>query len=120
MTELSGLRVFLAEDEGAVALMIEDMLQDLGCTIAASVGRLGEAREIAATAEIDLAVLDVNLHGQSVFPVAEILRERNIPLIFSTGYGPRGLPPAFSGDPVLAKPFSASELLRTIRTLFGR
>lgn len=120
MTELSGLRVFLVEDEGFVALMIEDMLRDLGCEIAASVAQLTVARAIAATIEADLAVLDVNLDNQPVFPVAEILRERQMPILFSTGYGETGLPSEFSGYPVLGKPFLMTELQRKIASSLGR
>jgi len=120
MTELSGIRVLVVEDEGVVALMIEDMLQDLGCEIAASAARLADACEIAASAEIDLAVLDVNVNGQPVFPVAEVLRERQIPFVFSTGYGASGLPQEFDGHPVLGKPFSERELRKTIALALGR
>ncbi|UUP19690.1 response regulator [Nitratireductor thuwali] len=120
MTGLSGLRVFVVEDEGFVALMIEDMLQEMGCEIAASVARLASAREIAATAEIDLAILDVNLDGQPVFPVAEILRERQIPLVFSTGYGINGLPREFTGHPVLGKPFSIVDLQKMMTLALRR
>jgi CheY-like chemotaxis protein len=119
MPELFGLRVLVVEDEAVVALMIEGMLQDLGCTIAASAARLADALEIAATAEIDLALLDVNLAGQPVFPVAEILVGREIPLVFSTGYGARVLPPEFTRFPVLGKPFSARELHQTIASVVG-
>lgn len=114
MTGFSGLKVLVVEDESAVAIMIEDMLEDLGCSVAASAAGLAEAREIAATAEIDLAVLDVNLGGQPVLPVARILRERQIPLVFSTGYGASGLPRDFSGHPVVGKPFSMRQLQQAI------
>ncbi|MCT7377307.1 response regulator [Chelativorans salis] len=120
MSELVGLRVLVAEDEGPIALMIEDMLQDLGCEIAASVARLGDAREIAATENLDLAVLDVNLGGHAVFPVAEILRERQIPFVFSTGYGASGLPHEFSAYPVLGKPFSMRQLQQKISLALKR
>jgi CheY-like chemotaxis protein len=120
VSELAGLRVLVVEDEASIALMIEDMLQDLGCEIAASVARLGDACAAAATAEIDLAVLDVNLDGQPVFPVARILHERKIPLVFSTGYGAGGLPAEFSGHPVLGKPFSMSSLQQTLALAVGR
>lgn len=116
---LSGLRVLVVEDEGFVALLIEDMLQDLGCVIAASVARLTEALETAATAEVDLAVLDVNLDGETVLPVVEILRVRQIPLILSTGYGASGLPQEFAGHPVLCKPFSMAELQQKITAALG-
>lgn len=120
MMPLSGLRVLLVEDEGAVALLIEDMLTDLGCILAASVARLEPARKIAATADIDLAVLDVNLGNQPVFPVARILLERRIPLIFSTGYGKTGLPAEFTRHPVLSKPFSKADLHQTIELALNR
>ncbi|RCS25336.1 response regulator [Phyllobacterium salinisoli] len=110
MSDLSGLKVLIVEDEGLVALMIEDMLQDLGCQIVASVSQLSDAKAIADTIEVDMAVLDINLAGQPSFPVAEILRERQIPFVFSTGYGASGLPTEFAGNQVLGKPFSAEEL----------
>lgn len=114
MSEFSGIRVLLVEDEGFVALMIEDMLEELGCEVVASVARLKEACGIAATAELDLAILDINLGGERSFPVAEILRERGVPFMFSTGYGAAGLPPELSRSPVLSKPFAAKELEETL------
>ncbi len=119
MSEFAGLKVLVVEDEGFVALMIEDMLLDLGCEIAASVARLSHAREVAATAQVDFAVLDVNLDGQPVFPVADILRERRIPLLFSTGYGAGGLPGEYLSHPVVGKPFSLEELRRGIAAALG-
>ncbi|RFB88824.1 hypothetical protein B5K11_25605 [Rhizobium leguminosarum bv. trifolii] len=110
----AGIKVLIVEDEGFIALMIEDVLQDLGCEIIASVARLPEACEIAAVVSVDLAVLDVNLAGQSSFPVAQILRDRGVPFIFSTGYGREGLPEEFMESPVLAKPFSAEALQGTV------
>jgi len=112
--DLQGVRVLVIEDEGSVALMIEDMLEELGCEIVASVARLADAHKIAATTEADLAVLDVNLEGQPVFPVAKILRQRRIPFVFSTGYGAGGLPGEFTGCPVLGKPYSMEDLQQTI------
>ncbi|WP_105384298.1 response regulator [Neorhizobium alkalisoli] len=120
MTMFSGVKVLVVEDEGFVALLIEDMLGDLSCEIVASVARLTEAEGIAATAAIDLAVLDVNLHGQPSFPVAEILRERGVPFMFSTGYGQNGLPREFAGHPLIAKPFSSTELQQKIAVALGK
>ncbi|SDU97181.1 response regulator [Pseudomonas mucidolens] len=110
MACLNGLRVLVVEDEGAVAMLIEEMLEDFGCVVVASVARLAKAREVSRVIEADLAILDVNLAGELVFPVAEILRERNIPFIFSTGYGVTGLQDEFALRPVLHKPFSLSDL----------
>lgn len=110
MTLFAGIRVLLVEDEGTVAMLIEEMLEDLGCTVVASVPRLALAREKAGTAQVDLAILDVNLAGERVFPVAQILRGRGVPFLFSTGYGASGLPEEFAQSPVLHKPFSENEL----------
>jgi DNA-binding response OmpR family regulator len=110
MTPFAGIRVLLVEDEGTVAMLIEEMLEELGCTVVASIPRLALAREMANTAEVDLAILDVNLAGERVFPVADILRARSVPFLFSTGYGASGLPADFAECPVLHKPFSENEL----------
>lgn len=106
--------MLVVEDEGAIAMLIEEMLEDLGCEIVASVARLAAAQERASTAHIDLAILDVNLAGERAFPVAQILRSRGIAFVFSTGYGASGVPAEFAGYPVLHKPFSEEELRRKI------
>ncbi|MBD9465753.1 response regulator [Pseudomonas sp. Pdm06] len=110
MSPLAGTRVLVVEDEGAIALLIEEMLEEFGCEVVASVARLAAACEIAGSVQVDLAILDVNLAGERVFPVADILRERQIPFLFSTGYGASGLPAEYAARPVLHKPFSESEL----------
>jgi len=120
MTPFAGIRVLVVEDEGAIALLIEEMLEELGCEVVASVARLAAACDIAGSVRVDLAILDVNLAGERVFPVAEILRGRNIPFLFSTGYGASGLAAEYAGCPVLHKPFSQSELQQKIAvTLTG-
>jgi CheY-like chemotaxis protein len=110
----SGLRALVVEDEGSVALLLEDMLAELGCEIAASVARLAQACTVAQTGFIDFAILDVNLAGELGFPVARILRERQIPFVFSTGYGEEAIPPEFGASPILRKPFSLKQLRETI------
>jgi len=110
MTPFTGIKVLLVEDEGAIAMLIEEMLEDLGCTVVASVARLAKALQVANVLDVDLAILDVNLAGERVFPVACVLRARNIPFLFSTGYGASGLPREFADCPVLHKPFSETDL----------
>jgi len=110
MGRLKGLRVLVVEDEGAVALLIEDMLLELGCEIAGSAAHMVKACELASTVDCDFAMLDVNLDGQAVFPVARILRERGIPFVFSTGYGATALDDDFKHCPLLNKPFLIEEL----------
>lgn len=110
MADLAGLKALVVEDEGAVALLIEDMLLDLGCEIAASTAELQRACELARSATIDFALLDLNLDGASGIAVARILRERRIPFVFSTGYGAGGVSQEFDSCPILAKPFELADL----------
>jgi CheY-like chemotaxis protein len=120
MTDIAGLRVLVVEDEGSVALLIEGMLEDLGCEIAASVATLGKALTAARTEALDFAVLDVNLDGELVFPVAEILKARQLPFIFSTGYGRTGVPETFKDCEVLNKPYTIEDLKTTLFSMFSR
>jgi len=117
MTEASNARVLVVEDEGAVALMIEDMLEDLGFKVVASAAHLTKACELATTASFDVALLDVNLAGELVFPVARILRDRGIPFLFSTGYGGPALEQEFRNAPAIGKPFSIDQLNEKLRTI---
>lgn len=115
MSEFSGLRVLVVEDEGVVALLIEDMLEDLGCQVIGSVASLAKAIDAAATKTFDVAMLDVNLDGELVFPVAEVIQGRHLPFLFSTGYGRLGVPDTFKAYEVLNKPFAKEELERKLR-----
>jgi CheY-like chemotaxis protein len=117
MTEVSSARVLLVEDEGLVALMIEDMLEELGLKVVASAAHVKKACELATAGSFDLALLDVNLAGEVVFPVARILRERRIPFLFSTGYGATPLGEEFRNAPAIGKPFSIEQLNEKLRML---
>ncbi len=112
MTEFAGLRILVVEDEGGVALMIEHMLEDLGCEVVGSAARLRHAFELAKTVQPQLAILDVNVAGESVFPLAGDLHAHGISIVFSTGYGASGIPPEFERPIVLTKPFTSDDLRR--------
>ena len=105
-----GLRILLVEDENLIALLLEDMLAELGHSVVGPVARLEKAREMAQREAIDLAILDVNINGEQAYPVAEALAARGIPFIFSTGYGRRSLPPRYRDRPTLPKPFQQQDL----------
>jgi CheY-like chemotaxis protein len=115
--ELTGLRVLVVEDEMMVSMLIEDMLEDLGCKVVGPASRLDEAIELANSVELDCAVLDVNLGGQPIFPLADVLRAKGVPFAFATGYGDAGLRDADRGSPVLQKPFREGDLARVLGEL---
>ncbi len=109
-TSLSGLKVLVVEDETVVAMLLEQMLEDLGCTVVGMAGHLSVALEQARVTDAQVVILDMNLGGERVDPVAHILVERGLPFVFASGYGEDGLAPEWRGRPVLAKPFRLDQL----------
>lgn len=112
LTEISGLSVFVVEDESLVLVNLEDMLDELGCTLVGPAMRLDQAEAMLEEAgDADLAVLDVNIGGRPVFPLAEKLRDKGVPLVLATGYGRDGLPAEWQeGVTVLSKPYTFDDL----------
>ncbi|WP_112662399.1 response regulator [Microvirga flavescens] len=108
--ELKGLRVLVVEDEAAISLLLEDMLIDFGCEVIGPAARLAAALDAVAREDVDIAILDVNVAGEPIYPVAEALVQRSIPFVFSTGYGSAGIKDAFRNRPVLQKPFAQHDL----------
>jgi CheY-like chemotaxis protein len=107
-------RVLIVEDDVMIRMLVEDMLTDLGYAVTAQAARVEEALAAAQRADIDVAILDLNLNGQATFPVAELLAARGTPFIFATGYGEHGLPDAFRDRPLLKKPFQIDGLKRML------
>ena len=111
------LRILIVEDEMLVAMNIEDMLLDLGHEVAGLASRLNSALTLAGETAIDAAMLDVNLAGETSFPVADLLAERGIPFLFATGYGLKGIEERYRNRPVLQKPFRAGDLQAALQAL---
>lgn len=109
MSALDGKRILLVEDEFIVAAMAEDMLTDLGATVVGPAATLAKALFLAETEHFDAAVLDVNMHGVRIDPVAKALSERGIPIVFATGYGECELAHAPEA-PILDKPYTQEKL----------
>ena len=114
-TELAGRRILLVEDEPLVALLLESIFEDEGCVTIGPYGDLKSALEAAQNAKVDAAVLDVNLAGKAVFPVADVLRKRGVPVVLLSGYGKTQLPDDRRHWPVCGKPFRTEELLSILR-----
>ena len=116
---LDGLRVLVVEDEAMLFFMAEDMLTELGAGQVFHAARLTEALAFLDSERPDVAMLDVNLAGRLVYPVAERLAAANIPFIFATGYGVAGIPERLSRRPVIQKPFTAEMLGEALATALG-
>jgi len=108
--------VLLVEDEVMIRMMVADMLEELGYTVAAEAGEIGEALRLAQSTYFDIAILDVNVNGKVISPVADLLKARNRPFIFATGYGSSGLPEEYRDRPALQKPFQIETLGKMIDT----
>ena len=112
--EKTGKRVLVVEDELMIRMLLEGMLTDLGHTVAGEAGSIEEAVALAQEREFDIAILDVNLNGKPITPVAEILIARGVPFVFASGYGQRGVPEPYRSSPTLQKPFQVEALAQAI------
>jgi CheY-like chemotaxis protein len=109
MSLLADKRILVVEDEFIVAAMAEDMLTELGATVIGPASTIAKALDLAMASALDAAVLDVNMDGDRIDPVAEALRARGIPVVFASGYGPSAAGVA-SDAPVLDKPYTQQQL----------
>ena len=112
---LEGIRVLVVEDEFLVAALIEEILESAGCVVSGPIPRVAEALDAVDHGTYDAAVLDVNLGGDRIDPVADALFRRNVPFAFVTGYG--ALPGEYADRPRLGKPFKMAELLGLLANL---
>jgi CheY-like chemotaxis protein len=113
--EFSEIRVFVVEDNLLVADLVVDALQDSGCSVIGPVSSVEEAIPLAEAAPLDGALLDINLHGEQCFPIAEVLAKRGIPFAFLTGYGDAPVPLAYRDKPLLPKPFRLEDLAKLVK-----
>jgi CheY-like chemotaxis protein len=109
-TTATSRRVLVVEDELMIRMLLEGMLADLGHILAGEAGSVEEALKLVAQTDFDVALLDVNLNGQPITPVAEALVARGLPFVFASGYGQRGVPEPYRANPTLQKPFQLEAL----------
>ena len=114
MDLVTGKKILVVEDEALVAAMLVDILKSLGAEIVGPAATLERALAIAEDATIDAAILDVNLRDVRVDPLADRLRKRGVPLVFTTGYGQSAVQTA-QGAPVLDKPYSSERVASALR-----
>ena len=114
-------RVLVVEDSFLILITLEMLLEQHGIDIVGPASTVAEALALAETAATDIALLDVNLHGDMVFPVADRLIQRGIPIIFTTGYTAKEvLPPRYAGIPTIQKPYEGAALMALMEQAFAR
>tara|TARA_R110002124_G_scaffold87506_1_gene225346 strand:- start:1152 stop:1529 length:378 start_codon:yes stop_codon:yes gene_type:complete len=117
---LNGRRVLIVEDESLVAMLLETILEDMGCVPVGPASTIEEGLAMAGDeSTLDAALLDVNVAGQQVFPVADLLKARGVPFIFSTGYGEGGLPDEWRGQSTIQKPFTEAAIRDALMKAMG-
>ena len=114
----AGRRVLIVEDESLVAMLLETILEDMGCVPVGPAATVDEGLRMASE-PVDAALLDVNVAGRQVFPIAQVLKDRGVPFIFSTGYGEGGLPDEWRGHSTLQKPFTEAAVRDALMTAMG-
>lgn len=112
-----GKRILIVEDDALIAMLLEDMLIDLGHDIAGIAARLPQALEMVDSVEFDAAILDLSLAGHNSFPVADALELKGIPYMFATGYGASAIDPAYAERQTLKKPYQMEDLEKALSAL---
>lgn len=107
---MSGRNILVVEDEPLIAMMLEDFLESLGHKVHASCESVEEAVGAAEKGGFDAAILDVNLNGESAWPVARMLREKQIPFVIATGGHVEPPPAEFKDVPVIEKPYTVDRV----------
>ncbi len=117
--ELHGIRVLVVEDQYTIAAELNRLLEELGAVVVGPFGRLelASAAALDTSQHLDAAVLDINLHSEAVFPVAEALRQRGVPFVFASGYQASALPLAYRNEPLVEKPVDANALATLLLSL---
>ncbi|KQU50586.1 hypothetical protein ASG72_11945 [Bosea sp. Leaf344] len=116
-TLLWGVRVLVVDDDMMLLMMIEGMLEDMGCESVVAVATVKQALAVLDTGTFDVAMLDLNLNGDRSYPIADALAALNVPFLFSTGYGSGVVGEGYRDRPVLMKPYSFDQLVATLGRL---
>ena len=114
---LQGCKVLIVEDEFLVASLLQEILETAGCIVAGPIPRVAEAVDAADHETYDAAILDINVAGYRIDPVADALSRRSVPFVFVTGYSTGALPAEYADRPRLCKPFRIADLLGTLASL---
>jgi CheY-like chemotaxis protein len=116
-TDRPRLRILVIEDSPVVGPFTAHLLEDLGYEIVGPVPTMALAREHAEREAFDAALLDVHIRGERVFPLCELLADRDIPFVFTSGYADWGMPERWEDRPRLQKPYTIAEVDRALTTV---
>ena len=116
-TDLTGMRILLVEDSPVVGPYTEQLLGDLGCVVVGPAVNMATARELAVSASIDAAVMDVHIRGERVFSICDILEGREIPFLLTSGYAEVATPEKWRNRPRLAKPYRLQDVEQALTAL---
>jgi CheY-like chemotaxis protein len=116
---MSGRSILIVEDEPLIAMMLEDFLETLGHTVHASCESVEDAVAQAEKGGFDLAIVDVNLGGETAWPVARTLRAKNIPFVIATGGHVEPPPPEFANVPMIEKPYTVDRVTPALEQALG-
>ena len=118
-SESDSSRLLLVEDEMVVGMFMQELLETIGYRPTDPIGRLSEAMDMATKERFDGAVLDMNLNGEIVYPLADLLTRQRVPFLFVTGYAPRSVDPRFAAVPILQKPILQDDLAASLQAMLG-
>lgn len=119
MAKSPARRILVVEDAPVIALDVQEMLEALGWTVVGPTGSLAVALQLAAEEALDAALVDVNIRGGKIYPVARILANREIPFVLATGYANKTLPEDLMDRPQLEKPYDSAALATQLDALMG-
>ena len=117
LTALAGKRILIVEDSPVVAPFTAELLDDLGCQVAGVAPNMASARELIENEAFDAALMDVHIRGERVFPLCDLLAERNIPFIFTSGYADWEMPDEWTSRPRLQKPYTIGQVREALEAL---
>jgi CheY-like chemotaxis protein len=113
-----GLAILVVDDETLIAMLLEDVLLDLGCTVVGPAATVAQSLALVEGGRtLDGALLDINLRGELVYPVADVLAARGVPFVFITGNALHGIDPHYAAIPAVAKPFSSETIIEVVKKI---
>jgi len=111
---LAGKNVLVVEDSPLIAASAQEMLSDLGCEVVGPAGNMADAYELCQNANVDVALIDLNIRGSKSFRLLKALSDRKIPFILASGYADWTMPEEWAHSPRLQKPYTVKELERAL------